>query len=232
MIKSNLLNHLFNKDEESLLKVNETNLISSTIKAKDGNSFIENTLLNNFKEKMIGDELDLTKNYYLAVKTENLSFKADESKPESLEVKVDAIDLYSDKKVIYAHTLVSKDKVTFYVDKAEKIETNSVVNVYFNIDECTYLSDELAIVSLNKPIHKPILNLGLKRIRGSYYLLSEDKLFAKNKYFIVKQIFDLMNGKMFLNVVNAKGETYSMLVEKNDNLYVEMRLFIKFNKVK
>ena len=41
-----------------------------------------------------------------------------------------------------------------------------------------------------------------------------------------------MNGEMLLNVVNAKGETYSMLVEKNDNLYVEMRLFIKFNKVK
>ena len=224
--------HLFNKDEESLLKVNEINLISSTIRMEDSNYFIENTLLKNFKEKMIGDELDLSKNYYLAVKTENLSFKEDESKPESLEVKVDAIDLYSDKKVVYAHTLISKDKVTFYVDKAERIETNSVVKVYFNIDECTYLNDELAIVALNKAIHKPILNLGLKRIRGNYYLLSEDKLFAKNKYFIVKQIFDLMNGEMLLNVINAKGEAYSVLVEKNDNLYVEMRLFIKFNKVK
>ena len=85
-------------------------------------------------------------------------------------------------------------------------------------------------LTTNKELTKPIIELGLKKIKSNYYFLTGNKVFLKNKYFIIKDIFNISKEKMLLNGTNNKNENFIIKVDKDDNLYVEMCVFIKYRK--
>lgn len=224
--------HLFNEKEESLLKVNELNYLPVTIELINNDALINSKyVFKNINKKIVVDSL-INKDNFIGFETKYVSLSHNNDNELKFKVKIDSIDLYSDKKVYYAE--YNKDnkvtKISFYGSREDNYKVGDEIDLFVNMDNLSLYSLDYDRLTTNKDLTKPIISLGLKKIKNNYYFLTEDKLFAKNKYFIIKDIFNISKEKMILNVINNKDEKYSIIVDKDDNLYVEMCVFIKYKK--
>lgn len=224
--------HLFDDKEESLLKVNELNYLPAKVELINNDALINDKYL--FKEinkKLVVDSLT-NKNYLIGFDTKFITLSHKDDNEIKFSVKVDSIDLYSDKKVYYAE--YNKDgkvsKISFYGNKNDTFKVEDEVNLYVNINNLSLYSLAYERLTTNKELTKPIIELGLKKIKSNCYFLTDNKVFAKNKYFIIKDIFNISKEKMLLNVTNNKNDNFTIKVDKDDNLYVEMCVFIKYRK--
>lgn len=224
--------HLFNKNEESLLKINNVNFIPVRIRESNGEYVINNSFtFNNLKEKLVRKLSE--EKVYLSFKTTDLSLDGKGGDKYFFKVKVDSIDMYSDKKVYYAEYLDQEKnifKITFESPKNTNIVEGEEVELFIDVSKISLFSVNKERISVTKKIHTSLIELGVRKIRSSYFLLTNDKLFSKQKYFIVEDIFEVNESKCILNVVNNKEEHYSFIVDKDDNYYVSMKMYIKYTK--
>lgn len=223
--------HLFDEKEESLLKVNEFNYLPIKL-IKDHEKYLINGTfsLNGLNEKLIKEP---DEDLLLTFKTKDLLLTKSSDDDFSFKVKVNSLDLYSDKKVYYAQYQDKEGKIykiTFETLKECNIKENDVIDLFISLSKINLYSHSKERISVSKKLTYPLIDLGIRKIRDSYYLLTNDKIFGKQKYFTVRDIFDLNEHKVILNVINNKSESYSFVVDKDDNYYVSMRMYIKFKK--
>ena len=223
--------HLFDEKEESLLKVNEFNYLPIKL-IKDHDKYLINGTfsLNGLNEKLIKEP---DEDLLLTFKTKDLLLTESSDDDFSFKVKINSLDLYSDKKVYYAQYQDKEGKIykiTFETLKECNIKENDVIDLFISSSKINLYSHSKERISVSKKLTYPLIDLGIRKIRDSYYLLTNDKIFAKQKYFTVRDIFDLNEHKVILNVINNKSESYSFVVDKDDNYYVSMRMYIKFKK--
>jgi len=223
--------HLFDEKEESLLKVNEFNYLPIKL-IKDHDKYLINGTfpLNGLNEKLIKEP---DEDLLLTFKTKDLLLTKSSDDDFTFKVKVNSLDLYSDKKVYYAQYQDKEGKIykiTFETLKECNIKENDVIDLFISSSKINLYSHSKERISVSKKLTYPLIDLGIRKIRDSYYLLTNDKIFVKQKYFIVREIFDLNEHKVILNVINNKSESYSFVVDKDDNYYVSMRMYIKFKK--
>lgn len=219
--------HLFNMEEESILRVNEINYIKASILKKDNNYYTQDLLLDNYINKCISDEyLESFEGYY-SIKSLDFRLEKEEASLE-FDVEILAFDIYSDKKVYYA-----KDKddsrITFFAAKESNIQVGDQVKLYAKLDSVGICNSSFELVMLNETLYKPIVKINLKQIKKDYYVETTDLAISKNKYLIIDKIFELGN-EMIINTKNHKNEMASFRLEKNSNLYVGMVLYTRLVK--
>ena len=219
--------HLFNLEEDSILKTNEINYIPARIEEKDNEYYAQDLLINDYPNKCIDDNYLKTFNGYYSIKSESFGLVKEKESLE-FEVEVLAFDIYSDKKVFYAKDN-SNSRITFYDQKDSSITVGDKVKLYVNLNKVGICNENYELVMLNENVNKPIKEIKIRRIKKDYYVETTNKLMAKNKYLIVEKIFDL-GSNMIINTKNHKNELASYIVEKDPNFYVGMILYTRFVK--
>jgi len=219
--------HLFNLEEESILKVNDINYINANIELKNDDYYTSGILIDDYKNRCINENYLTSFDGIYAIKSD--SFKL-EKEANSLEFKVNvlAYDVYSDKKVFYAKDNHGS-RITFYDKKESTIDINDSISLYVNINDIGICNKDLDLVVVNEVINKPLVDINIRQIKREYYIESIDKALVKNKYFIIEKIFDLGN-TMIINTKNNKNELKTFRLKKNPNLYVGMILYTRLIK--
>jgi len=219
--------HLFNLEEESILKVNDINYINANIELKNDDYYTAGILIDDYKNRCINENYLTSFDGIYAIKSD--SFKL-EKEANSLEFKVNvlAYDVYSDKKVFYAKDNHGS-RITFYDKKESTIDINDSISLYVNINDIGICNKDLDLVVVNEVINKPLVDINIRQIKREYYIESIDKALVKNKYFIIEKIFDLGN-TMIINTKNNKNELKTFRLKKNPNLYVGMILYTRLIK--
>ena len=219
--------HLFNLEEESILKVNDINYINANIEQKNDDYYTSGILIDDYKNRCINENYLTSFDGIYAIKSD--SFKL-EKEANSLDFKVNvlAYDVYSDKKVFYAKDN-NGSRITFYDKKESTIDINDSISLYVNINDIGICNKDLDLVVVNEVINKPLVDINIRQIKREYYIESIDKALVKNKYFIIEKIFDLGN-TMIINTKNNKNELKTFRLKKNPNLYVGMVLYTRLIK--
>ena len=70
-------------------------------------------------------------------------------------------------------------KISFYGSRGDNYKVRDEIGLFVNFDNLPLYSLDYDRLTTNKDLTKPIISLGLKKIKNNYYL-TEDKLFAKN----------------------------------------------------
>lgn len=222
--------HLFNKQEESILKINDFNFLPVNFKTFGDDLLINDKhIIKNIENKLVGSLININKGF--------ISFKSDEiylnQKNEDdicLKLKVVAFDIRSDKYVYYAKDCINDMRITFISENKIVLNETKSLDAYVSLNSINILDENFNILTVNEEIKKPIKELNIKQIGRDFYVLNKDKNFIKeNKYFLVNKIFDL-NSKMLLIVKNQKNQELSILTSKNSDYFNGMILYIKKEK--
>lgn len=223
--------HLFNLNEESILRTNETNFIQSTFKL-DGNDLIINDKFkySHYVEKCVDDNYLGNFDGLISIPSKEFTTEKINDDDYELEVEVRVVDIFSDKKVCYARILEDQNtRITFFVNRESKLSKGDKLKIYASMDKINIYTKELDRITVDDSINKPIIDVDLVQIGIEYYIKSKDKAFCKNKYFVIEKIFDL-NRKMVLNVKNNKDEKFSFRIQKDSNLYIGLEIYLKHVK--
>lgn len=220
--------HLFNLNEDSILRTNETNYIKSSFKL-DGNDLIIKDDLKylNYVDKCVDDKYLCDFEGFISIPSKDFTLERKNTDDYELEVEIRAVDIFSDKKVCYARLLDKQNtRITFFASREVKLSKGDKLKIYSSINNINIYDNEMNRITVDDAINKPIIDVELAQIGKEYYIKSNDKAFCKNKYFIVEKIFDL-NHQMILNVKNNKDEKYSFRITKDPNLYIGLQIYIK-----
>lgn len=220
--------HLFNLNEDSILRTNETNYIKSSFKL-DGNDLIIKDDLKylNYVDKCVDDKYLGDFEGFISIPSKDFTLERKNTDDYELEVEIRAVDIFSDKKVCYARLLDKQNtRITFFASREVKLSKGDKLKIYSSINNINIYDNEMNRITVDDAINKPIIDVELAQIGKEYYIKSNDKAFCKNKYFIVEKIFDL-NHQMILNVKNNKDEKYSFRITKDPNLYIGLQIYIK-----
>ena len=223
--------HLFNLDEDSILRTNEINFIQSSLKL-DGSDLIINDKFkySNYVEKCVDDNYLGDFDGFISIPSKEFTLEKINESDYELEVEVRAIDIFSDKKVCYARILDHQNtRITFFINRDSKLSKGDKIKVYASVDRINIYNKELDRITVDDSINKPIIDVDLVQIGKEYYIKSNDKKFCKNKYFVIEKISDL-NRRMILNVKNNKDEKFSFRIQKNSNLYIGLEIYLKHVK--
>ena len=223
--------HLFNLDEDSILRTNEINFIQASLKL-DGSDLIINDKFkySNYVEKCVDDNYLGDFDGFISIPSKEFTLEKINESDYELEVEVRAIDIFSDKKVCYARILDDQNtRITFFINRDSKLSKGDKIKVYASVDRINIYNKELDRITVDDSINKPIIDVDLVQIGKEYYIKSNDKKFCKNKYFVIEKIFDL-NRRMILNVKNNKDEKFSFRIQKNSNLYIGLEIYLKHVK--
>ena len=223
--------HLFNLNEDSILRTNEINFIKSSFKL-DGNDLLidGNLKYHNYIEKCVDDKYLTDFEGFISIPSKDFTLEKINNDDYELEVEIRAIDIFSDKKVCYARLLDEQHtRITFFASREVKLSKGDKLKIYSSINKINVYDHEMNRITVDDIINKPITDVELVQIGKEYYIKSSDKGFCKNKYFIVEKIFDL-NRQMILNVKNNKNEKYSFRIIKDPNLYIGLQIYIKKTK--
>lgn len=223
--------HLFNKNEESILKTNEVNYVKAEINIEGNDAIINKKFVyHGYSEKCIDDNYLKDFDGYISLPSKCISIEKNNDNSIELEVEIRAVDIFSDKKVYYSQLLSDKEnRITFFGDRKSQINKGDHVKVYIDTQKIDIYNKELTRISVDDNIFKPIIKVDISKIGRDYYIRNNSKEFCKNKYFIVEKIFDL-NNKMIINVKNEKKVNYSFEIEKNSDLFVGLLIYTKFVK--
>ena len=222
--------HLFNKNEESILKINDFNFLPVNFETVENDLLINNKYkIKNIENKLVGSLNNVNKGF-ISFKSDEINLNRLNEDDICLDLKVVAFDIRSDKYVYYAKDNVSNMRITFISENEIKLDETKLLKVYVSLDLVNILDENLNILTVNQEIKKPIKELNIKQIGKDFYVLNKDKNFIKeNKYFLVTKIFDL-NANMLLVVKNQKGDELSILTSKNSDYFNGMILYIKKEK--
>ena len=222
--------HLFNKNEESILKINDFNFLPVNFETVENDLLINNKYkIKNIENKLVGSLNNVNKGF-ISFKSDEINLNRLNEDDICLDLKVVAFDIRSDKYVYYAKDNVSNMRITFISENEIKLDETKLLKVYVSLDLVNILDENLNILTVNQEIKKPIKELNIKQIGKDFYVLNKDKNFIKeNKYFLVTKIFDL-NANMLLVVKNQKGDESSILTSKNSDYFNGMILYIKKEK--
>ncbi len=222
--------HLFNKNEESILKINDFNFLPVNFETVENDLLINNKYkIKNIENKLVGSLNNVNKGF-ISFKSDEINLNRLNEDDICLDLKVVAFDVRSDKYVYYAKDNVSNMRITFISENEIKLDETKLLKVYVSLDLVNILDENLNILTVNQEIKKPIKELNIKQIGKDFYVLNKDKNFIKeNKYFLVTKIFDL-NTNMLLVVKNQKGDELSILTSKNSDYFNGMILYIKKEK--
>ena len=222
--------HLFNKTEESILKINDFNFLPVNFETVENDLLINNKYkIKNIENKLVGSLNNVNKGF-ISFKSDEINLNRLNEDDICLDLKVVAFDIRSDKYVYYAKDNVSNMRITFISENEIKLDETKLLKVYVSLDLVNILDENLNILTVNQEIKKPIKELNIKQIGKDFYVLNKDKNFIKeNKYFLVTKIFDL-NANMLLVVKNQKGDELSILTSKNSDYFNGMILYIKKEK--
>ena len=222
--------HLFNKTEESILKINDFNFLPVNFETVENDLLINNKYkIKNIENKLVGSLNNVNKGF-ISFKSDEITLNRLNEDDICLDLKVVAFDIRSDKYVYYAKDNVSNMRITFISENEIKLDETKLLKVYVSLDLVNILDENLNIITVNQEIKKPIKELNIKQIGKDFYVLNKDKNFIKeNKYFLVTKIFDL-NANMLLVVKNQKGDELSILTSKNSDYFNGMILYIKKEK--
>lgn len=216
--------HLFNLEEESILRTNEINYIPASIEAKDNSYKTQGIELEDYQNKCINDDYLKSFNGYYSIKSED--FKLEPlTNSLSFDVEVLAFDIYSDKKVFYAKD-ENNSRITFYAEKNSTIEVGDKVKLYASLKNVGICNNDCELVMLKETVCKPITPITLRQVKSEYYVETNDPLLAKTKYLIIEKIFDL-GQDMIIHTKNHKQEEATYRLTKNPNLYVGMVLYTR-----
>ncbi len=220
--------HLFNLNEDSILRTNETNYIKSSFKLDGNNLIIKDDLKYlNYVDKCVDDKYLGDFEGFISIPSKDFTLERKNTDDYELEVEIRAVDIFSDKKVCYARLLDKQNtRITFFASREVKLSKGDKLKIYSSINNINIYDNEMNRITVDDAINKPIIDVELAQIGKEYYIKSNDKAFCKNKYFIVEKIFDL-NHQMILNVKNNKDEKYSFRITKDPNLYIGLQIYIK-----
>ncbi len=220
--------HLFNKEEESILKINDFNYLPCSIEIKGNDALIdEKYQYPNFINKCVGLVSSNLFNGYLKMNCKDLTINRNEESDIAIKVKIVAKDVRSDKNVYFATD--GKNRITFMLDKEMEYEVSQEIDLYISISQLDLCDEEKNILTVQDELPKPIMECDIKLIGKEYYVITPDKSFVKNKYFLIEKIYNL-NNKMILLVKNSKGLYSSLLIEHNDDFFNGLILYIKYRK--
>ena len=219
--------HLFNMEEESILKINDINYIDGSVLHQGNDYLIEGLIIPDYQDKCINDKYLESFDCYYSIKSSDFKLEKGNNDLEFV-VKTYAYDIYSDKKVFYAKDL-HDSRITFFTDKDYEFDLNKDVKLYVNIDKVGICNKDYDSVIVDEAVNKPIIDINIRKIKRDYYIETRNSSLAKNKYFIIEKIFDL-GKEMIINTKNHKNELFSFRLDKNPNLYVGMVLNIRLIK--
>ncbi len=223
--------HLFNRDEESILKINEINFIKTKISLDKEDAILNHQFrYQNFVNQCVDENIPAEFHGYMALPSQDFSLVKQSEDDIELEVEIRAFDAYSDKKVYYSKLFNEEEsRITFFSKRNENLTKGDQVKIYFPSKKLSIYDASMLKITINDPIFKPIQVISLTTIGKEYYILDSNKDFCKNKYFKIEKIFDL-NTEMIVNVKNQKDENYSFRIDKNPDLYVGLLLYTKHLK--
>ncbi len=225
--------HLFNDKEESILKINEYNFIPASFTLDNNDLKIDKKyVIKNFKNKcIVKDEIDIT-NGYIKIPSSSFTLEKHNGDDYMIQVEVVAKDIYSNTNVYFAKLKDENIRITFTCDKNKNFNKGDTVKLYANINELIATDENKVILMIKDEIHSPIKNMTIKNIGKEYYVITNDKMFAKtNKYLLLNKIYDLQD-KMILSLFNQKDEEIILKVERNENFFSGMLIYTKYKKLK
>jgi len=223
--------HLFNLNEDSILKTNDINYVNASIVIKDNDAIINNKYIySDYIDKCINDNYLNDFEGYISLPSNKIKFEKENDNSFELEVEVRAIDVFSDKKVYYSKLINNEEsRITFFGDRKSKIKKGDIIKLYVNMDDISIYNNEYTKVCVNDNIYRPIQDVNLNKIGKDYYIKSNSKEFSKNKYFKIEKIYDL-NNEMIINVENHRKEHYSFRINKDPNIFVGLLIYTKYIK--
>ena len=223
--------HLFNLNEDSILKTNDINYVNASIVIKDNDAIINNKYIySDYIDKCINDNYLNDFEGYISLPSNKIKLEKENDNCFELEVEVRAIDVFSDKKVYYSKIVDNEvSRITFFGDRKSKIKKGDIIKLYVNMSDINIYNNEYTQVCVNDNIYRPIQDVNLNKIGKDYYIKSNSKEFSKNKYFKIEKIYDL-NNEMIINVENHKKEHYSFRIDKDPNIFVGLLIYTKFIK--
>lgn len=224
--------HLFNTKEESILRINDLNYISTKFSFDNHDVIInEKYRLNNFVNKAVDSNILGVDKGYIQIPSSALSLKKEREDDLELKVEIVAKDIRSNTNVYFARLNKTDTRITFITSKEQVYKNNEQIILYAPINSISICDDEKNVLTITDDLIKPILDFKVKQIGKDYYVITDEKTFAKtNKYFLVKKIYDL-NTKMLLSVTNQKDQEFTLRVDKNKDFFTGMILYIKKEKI-
>ena len=224
--------HLFNENNESILKINEYNFINANLKLDNDNLIIdEKYLIDNFSKKSISDITNINSGY-IRVDSNLFTLKKENDNDYQIEVKVIAKDIRSNSNVYFANKVKDNIRITFITNKDINYEVNSKVKLFVSLNNVIVCDENKNILMVNDDILKPIIDVNIKQFSKEYYIITNEKPFAKrNKYLLIEKIYD-SNNKMILVCKNQNQENLTLRIDKNEDFFNGMLIYTKYKKIK
>ena len=225
--------HLFNEDDESILKINDYNFVPSKLSLENDILHIDSKYqIDNFSNKCIFSEIKQFDNGYIRIASDAFKTKKTNKDDYVIEVEVCAKDIRSKSNVYFAKKIKDNIRITFICPKDEHYELGDKVKLYVPINEISICDSDKNVLMVDENIVKPIIDANIEMYGKEYYLVTQDKQFSKNnKYLLVEKIYDL-NSKMLLRVINQKNETLTLKINKNNDFFNGLMIYTKYKKVK
>lgn len=224
--------HLFNENNESILKINEYNFINANLKLDNDNLIIdEKYQIDNFSKKSISDITNINSGY-IRVDSNLFTLKKENDNDYQIEVKIIAKDIRSNNNVYFANKVKDNIRITFITNKDINYEVNSKVKLFVSLNNVSVCDENKNILMVNDDILKPIIDVNIKQFSKEYYIITNEKPFAKrNKYLLIEKIYDL-NNKMILICKNQNQENLTLRIDKNEDFFNGMLIYTKYKKDK
>ena len=221
--------HLFNLKGESILQTNDYNYLPAKISILDNGVKIDDQFnIDNLNKKIVKENYEKDFKGYIRIK--NDQFSLDKIKDcISFKAKILAKENNDNEFIYFAKQDKTNERFTFVSDI--DLKDKKTASVFINKNDVVICDEHKNILSIDEVVKQNIINTNIQKIGLDYYLISNDKLFSKNKYFLVEKIYDL-NDDMLLICKNNKQETIYLKCIKNPDYYNSMLIYTKYKKIK
>ncbi len=218
--------HLFDKETgNSLMKLRDEVSLPVKVAEKEGKGYVLGYEYKDYASRLLRKSSSPSYSAELSVPT--IAFHLERREGDYLlKAKVETLDRYSGYQACYLKT-TEGNHLTIKTPLSVSLEEGKELDIYFNPSLGTLKENTKSLTTLMRQFTSPV-EAEWKVIHRSTYLLFSNVDYAKKKYYQVEEMEQLKGEeKTLLNLKDNKGSLLTVLIPKNENLYIGQMVFCK-----